>query len=388
MRIFTLLAVLFLSLQALAQGQPGYYITSEGQRAEGFFKTSNFYDAATLEFRKAEDSDFTKLDTGNVQEYGINEQFRFRKFTIDNSSLFVNTVIDGNASLYSSLVEKEIVYYYTVTGKQDLPIKLEVVPARGREARKAENNQFREQLKKDVSCQDSKVNYDRLQYKESALAEVFTLYNQCTGATQITYKNSSAKMTPVCFTLFAGLHNMNYNIDNMSTPYEDSNTLSAGLGIEGAYRFGKGNFEIFAKLEFEHFSTTIKKNFPQPTGYITNYFDINTTVFDLFAGPRYNFIINTNNKIFVDAAFGLSVPVGDMSESSELTNGPSITLISREKHELDTAVCGNFGIGYTYKNKYGFALRYETNREFFNNSNTGYTGQFNRIGINVRYTFN
>lgn len=388
MRIFTLFTVLFFSLQALAQGQPGYYITSEGQRTEGFFKTSNFYDAATLEFRKAEEADFTKLAIDNVSEYGVNEQFRFRKFILENSPIFLNTVVEGNATLYSYKAEKNTVYYYTVAGKQAEPVKLEVIAARGREARKADNNKFREQLKQDVSCSNNTINFDRLQYKESALADVFAQYNLCTGGIQVAYRNSSAKVSPVYFTLFAGLHNMNYNIDNMSTPYEDSNTLSAGLGVEGAYRFGKSNIEIFAKLEFEHFSTGIKKNFPEPTGFRIDYFDINTTVIDLFVGPRYNFIINPNGKIFVDAAFGLSIPFGEMSESSELVEGTTVTLLSRQKHDLDTAVCGNFGIGYTFKDKYGVVLRYETNREFFNSVTTGYTGQFSRIGLNLRYTFN
>ena len=388
MRIFTLFAVLFFSIQAMAQDQPGYYITSDGQRTEGFFKTSNFYDATTLDFRKADEAEFTRLITDNILEYGINGQFRFRKFSVDNSALFLNVVIEGNATLYS-YSNKNIIYYYTVSGKQEQPVKLEVVEARGKQARKAENNKFREQLKQDVSCPNNTINFDRLQYKESDLDEVFTQYNQCTGATQVTYKNSTAKVTPVYFTLVAGLHNMNYNIDNMSTPYEDSNTLSAGLGVEGAYRFGKTGLEGFARLEFEHFSTSIKKNFPQPTGgYEINYFDINTTVVDLFVGPRYNFVLNDNNKLFIDASFGVSVPFGDMSESTELVEGTNVTLLSREKHDLDTAVCGNFGIGYAYSNKYGIAIRYETNREFFNNDNTGYTGQFSRIGVNLRYTFN
>lgn len=384
MRVFTLFAVLFFSIQAMAQGQAGYFITSDGQRTEGFFKTSNFYDAETLEFRKADEQNFAKLAVDDVTEYGIIDQFKFRKFTVDNTPIFLNVVIEGNATLYSHYDN----YYYAVAGKQDEPVKLERIASRGREARKPENNKFREQLKQDVSCPTSTINFDRLQYKESDLTKVITEYNECTGAMQVGYKNSTAKVTPVYFTLFAGLHNMNYKIENMSTPYEDSNTLSAGLGVEGAYRFGNTGLEAFVKIEFEHFSTTVKKSFPAAIGYDTNYFDINTTVFSIFIGPRYNFILNANNKLFIDASLGVTVPFGHLNESVENYDGTTTTVQPRKEHDLDTALCGNFGIGYTYKNTYGIAVRYETNREFFNTDTTGYTGKFSRIGVNLRYTFN
>ena len=82
MRIFTLFVTLFFALQSMAQELPGYYITSEGQRTEGYFKTSNFYDTSTLEFRKAEDTAYTRLTTDYVAEYGITDEFKFKKYSV------------------------------------------------------------------------------------------------------------------------------------------------------------------------------------------------------------------------------------------------------------------------------------------------------------------
>ncbi len=388
MRIFTLLAAMFFTLQALAQDQPGYYINADGQRTEGFFKTSDFYNPNTLEFRKVDEADFIPLATDNLTEYGIADEFKFRKFSIDNRTIFLNTLVEGQATLYSHRSERYTVYYYTVTNKYAQPVMLLHTPSRGSEARKPENNAFREQLKQDVACPENMVNFDRLQYNERDLTDVFTRYNTCSGATQVVYENSSARTNRMYFTLFAGLFNNNFSLENMSAPYNDDNSLSAGLGVEAAYCFPNNYLEVFSRLEFENFSTTIQKDFPEPIGYRTHYIDINSTFINLFVGPRMYIKVNSSSRIFADASFGFSVPFGEMNESWVNTEGTVVTNESRKEYDLDTAVCGNFGIGYVYNNKFGVVLRYETDREIFSSTNTGYTGKLKRIGINLRYTFN
>ncbi len=389
MKNITLLIVFFFAGKLFAQQQEGYYITNDGQRTDGLFKTGDFYNQSALEFKTADQADFSKLDTGNVIEYGISDEFMFKKFDIDGQALFLNTIIKGDATLYSHVSTEGITYYYT-TGNSTVPEKLQHIKTRSSARRNPENNIFWQQLQNNVNCQAMVADdFNRLQYTEGDLRDVFTKHNLCKGASQTFYQNSTAKITRFHIALFAGLYNTDFNIDNLNPAFAEDKTLSFGLGVEVAYRFMGDNFEVFAKAEFENFSASIKKDFPQGGGDIlTRYYDINTTVANVFIGPRYNLKLNKNNWIFVDAAFGLSVPFGDLREYEVLKQGGNYTNIPGEKNDLDTAVCGNFGLGYLYKNKYGIVFRYETNREFFNSTNTGYTAQINRFGFNLKYIFN
>lgn len=407
MRFFSLLTVLFFGLQAFAQDQQGYYIDNAGKRTEGYFKTTDFFDDTSLEFKNSLTEEFEKLDTKNINEYGIGTEFKFKKFNVkldksDNSekkisrnkdpqweqlTVFLNTILEGDATLYSYNSNYGIKYFYTVKGKISSPEQLIYKKYKPGETAIIENNQFRQQLFTTVNCGEKTIdNFSGLKYSKNSLVEVFKNYNECSGVTTSQYTNTSGKKTKFHITAFAGAYSTTFGIENITPSFDNTTGVGFGFGAEAALRTSSDKWEIFARLEYEKISAELSNNYPGGgSAVITEYFEIDTNVLNLFLGPRRIFRLNDTNELFVDLSVGISNPMGDVSRYSRISEGTLPGNVT--KYNLSSTFFGNIGVGYTFKNKYGFDLRYETNRNMFGNEYGNLETKIGRIGLNVRYTF-
>jgi len=407
MKILTLIAALFVAVFCYSQDQQGYYITKNNEKVEGYYKSTDFFDPTSLLFKKTADGEFIKINTADVIEYSVGDEYKFKKFTVkldksnfnlkklstvkepewETVTIFLNVLVDGNAILYSYPAYNGVKYFFTVKGKQELPEQLVFKKYSPNEYKMSENNYFRQQLFNLVNCDNEAVDkFLKILYNEKSLIPVFNKYNKCSGLPSTQFANATGKKAHVSLNVFAGVYNTQFGINHASPSITSVNTVSIIAGGEGVFAFATGKWEVFARLEYEKIVPKEASGKTAQINSVDSRFKINTDALNIFLGPRYNFILNETNKIFVDGAVGFSVPFGSIDRKDYISNGTGEFLGVNESYKSSAALCGNFELGYVYNNTLGISLGYVTNRNLFSNLGTSMTTKLSRFGINVRYT--
>lgn len=380
--------------------QNGYYINSSGQKVTGEFMQADFFDTGALKF-KASGNSFEKLDTDNIIEYGISDDYKFVKKTVqvDNSNLninqlsrnrepnfieettFLNVIVDGDATLYSHKHMGAQKYFYSVKSKgikaKQLVYKQYMAPVTGQSTSYAikSNNEFRQQLYVDLRCPEDKVIGDflGLEYETNDLKKIFTDYNSCVSADYTVYENKSGNKIKINYTVFAGLHSTSFALP--LTNETDSN-ITYGVGFELGLTLPSQKFGLFLKAEYEKFSAETMNIREREFGEdIITIYSVESHLLNFTFGPRYFFNISKKSKIYIDAGLQMTFPV----TNDYLTSNGAIIA------PLGNAFSITGGVGYMFNNKFGAELRADSNRDL---SGGAIKIDYTRIGLNLRYTIN
>lgn len=412
MKIFTLLTALFISMQVFAQDLKGYYITNSNERIEGVFKSADFNDAVSLLFKSSNGKDYNNLILSDIKEYGINNnEFKFEKHTVQidisdkdaknlssqkspewkTETLFLNVVVDGNAKLYSYTKDYKTKFFFSTKNKPGEVSQLIYKKYRTQEG-VTENVAYKQQLLNAVRCDGQYADYfSDIRYNKKELSDVIENYNKCSGSESVSYYNGFRKRTEVKYTAFAGVNSMNFGIKSGFPPVSgaDSNA-EYSFGLEAAYVFPSEKVEFFAQAEYEVISAKNVDPYDQGYNVLTSTYTLEGAAFNVFFGPRFNFLLNEKNKFFVDASFGMSFPVGiEITRSAHIKTGTGYEYEGDgDRFDAGTSFCSNFSVGYVFNNKFGLSLRYETSRDMLDDSNGPYKTDITRLGLNLRYTIN
>ncbi len=409
MKLATLL--LFFSSFIYAQHTKGYYITNEGERVNGYYKNTDFTDNNTFEFKNNLVGNYIKIKTEDIVEYGLGADFRFIKYTVqydksgiydDNlsnikspewvsSTVFLRVIAQGTATLYSYRGKEGIQFFYTVKGNNEVPLQLIYKRYRLADGKIAQNSYFKEQLFKGINCNNMPV--ERLypiKYTQSDLVQFVKEFNSCRGNETVLYSEPYQGTVKVGITFFAGLNNTVFGIKDASPAIDNATALNFSAGIETALGLYSGNWEGYARLEYEKLTVNAEGTLNQGYNVLNNTYKLDINIISLQVGPRYNFILNDNSKMFLDGGMVLSFPFEKdilresyISTPTEFEYDGGIT-----RYEISTALSGNFGIGYVFVNRFGAEIRYRTNRNLFNGTNTSYTTHLTGLTLNLRYTVN
>jgi len=404
MRFLTLVILFSLSTRLQAQDVSGYYITTSGVKVEGYFKYADFFDTPALKFKTDKKSDYVVLPQ-DVVEYGLSEdKLKFEKHIVkidisgsnsttkepewSDKSLFLNVLIEGNANLYSYIKDYKPLFFFNTAAKPGEINQLVYKKYITSSETTAENNFFRQQLYNAVKCEGENVSdFATVVYDKNQLLGIFRKYNECNGSKSEVY--GTKKKSDFKYTIVAGLYNTTMGIPYALPEVDQTNDITYGLGIEASYVFPSETTEIFFRAEYE----LLKVKLVSSTNYVynttTSIYDLNTQAFNIYVGPRYNFLLNDRSKISLDTAFGASIPFGDITQSTIITSPTGLQYPGVPSHyNLEPGFCINFGVGYTFNNKYGIYFKCETNRDFLDNTSSHYKTKVSRIGLNLRYTIN
>lgn len=400
-KIVFIFIFLFSLLSYSQDSQSGYYITNNNQRIEGYFKTIDFLDSTnSVEFKTNSEDNFEKLNLDNVQEYGIGNEFKLKKYTFDldvsnnnqgnlswdknpewkSTTDFLNVIIEGEASLFSY---KSIVgtrFFYTLKNN-DVPTQFIYKRYRLNQNSISENNMFRQQLFIDINCEGKNVDdFSKISYRKEKFIEYFEKYNTCVNKSYVLYRNLTGKKVKLKYTVFTGVYSMSFAIPGTPfLPDNEVNTNSYSFGGEVALVVPSGKWEIFTKLEVE----TLKiRNEIQSSALAFRGYSIDTYLFNVDLGARYNYIINNKNKLFLDAAILVSIPNADITayHKNSMRN-ETINIYT------SSTIGSDFGLGYVYNNKFGIALRYTPKRNIIESS-LDYSTEISKLGLSLRYTIN
>ena len=404
MKIFTFLAALLFASVSYAQDIKGYYITASGQRTEGYFKQADFNDTASLRFSTSKKGEYAPL-SDNVVEYGTDEdRLKFEKHNVNidisgsdstsktpeflTQTVFLNVILKGDALLYSYTKDYRTKYFL---GTQDKPGINELVNKKYRleNGSTAENPMYRQQLFNALKCKRQTVSdFSGMLYGKKELAQVVQDNNDCMGSGSESF--GPKRKSNFKYTVVGGAYNTMLKIPNGKPDVGSTGSdTNYGIGIEASYVFSSETTELFFRGEFETMNVTLDETKDLNYNYTRSIYKIKGTAVNIYVGPRYNVFINDNNKIFFDASFCISIPSGDITKETIITppaggeyNGQGF------KYGLKPGFAVNLGVGYTLNDKFGLALRYETNRDFLDGASSAFKMNLSRLGLNLRYTLN
>lgn len=415
-KITLLFAILFASI-SYAQEKKGYYINNNNEKVEGYIRSAAILNPATVSFKPLSGGDFAALNLNNVTEYGIDNEVKLQKHTVDvdmtggnqvagskesvwnKMDIFLNVITEGDATLYSYTMNNVVRYFYSVKSKDIAPKQLIYKKFQESSGPVKENHSFRQQLYADLKCEgQTDRSFLKVNYYQDELTDVVKKFNACNSSgtstdagTSKTFAKNEEKKVAIKFTLYAGADftNIKVSTDQSNLTSTEENTTSPGIGAELALRILKGDYEFFTRFEYEKLKATVENTYSFSSyNTVTETHMLEADVLNFYLGARKNFAIGAQNKIFVDAALCISNPIGDWEMYRKAYNAGGNYVMSGRIDGLRTSFSVNFGVGYVFNDKYGIAVRYDTNRNMFGGISTSDETKISKLSLNLRYTIN
>lgn len=392
-------------IYAQANYEKGYYIDNTGKKIDGYFKIIDFEKVNSLtflDFKNELSSNVIRVDPNLITEFGIGIELKFQKVNIEiddfdlsgtspskdlnvkATTLFLNIVLEGTqATLYKYDSGNGVKYFYKINGKTNNTTssitQLIYKKYRNAEGQEKVNNSYREQLFKDVKCDDQTFNdFINLQYDKNELEIVFQKYNQCKNSQTISYKNKFEKKIIIHVAGLAG-------ISMLHNP--DGNQFAAGAEIELVMPSEKVSF--FIKSLYENNKVKVVNQY-----YTANNFDfhedtyqINSNSIDLIFGLRYFVNMSKKHKIFATLGLGANNQLRGLKIIPKITNGAGQFVSGPYYQSLEGSAFLTTGIGYLFNDKFGIEFSYDTAKMIYQNKDTSFKIKLNKIGITARYRF-
>ncbi|WP_417366332.1 hypothetical protein [Flavobacterium beibuense] len=408
MRCYVLLAAFFFaSLFSYAQDNKGYYVTNNDVRVEGYFKSDNFSNPDNLEFKKNTSDNFDQLELQALKEYGVDGQYRMVKMAVkvdksmsssvrmysnykepdwQKETLFLNVIVDGDASLYSCVYNGENKFFYQVKSKQiglnQLVYKKYVFNNSGVK----ENTAYQQDLYNNVNCEGANINFGSVSYTESSLKRVFETYNKCLGSDYAVYENKGASKLTVSFSAFAGGSFSIFKYNGKEVAGDSDSKLGVNVGTEVEFVMSHTKLGGFARLEYTNVSDGKLVNGVSYTNRITEVTTLDANFLNFTVGPRFYLNELKNKKgLYFDGGVGMSFAFGDMigTQYTQVNNVPSEVL--REEFSLTSTLFLSAGAGYSINEKLGIDVRYDFPKDL---TDKVADYKFSRFALNFKYTFN
>ena len=392
----------------------GYFIDTDNNKTEVFLQFKNYeklnYDesnAEVINYKINLDGVKQQISTSKLKEISILGEFKFQRFYISNlkngnkqsynnvlsKDVFLQLLVEGNANLYSYKSENGDVYLYKI-GNQENPVVLNYAKEIADNIIVKEDRGFRKELYNALKT-DKLLPSDfyKIKYDDEDLINLFKIYNSETGNNSIVYKNQSTK-TRVIYT---GFLNLNNSLITLGNEYSDSNQkafTSFGFGAEAELRI-KQNWGIFLRASYNsvNYKNIKTVEVEKSTANYQSTFNLKSRSIDVVLSPRYNFIINANNSMYLNAGFGFSFQSGSGEEVLRTRFITTVFENSPVLIDMGSSTFLNFGAGYSFFKKYSIELQYDMGKNFFgdgygNNDFRSFKNESKQLTISLRYSFN
>lgn len=354
--------------------QAGYIINNNDEKIECQIKNIDWKDnPKEFEYKLSDSGEVVIGSLANTKEFailGTKNKYTRAIVDIDRSSnviesmsslknpvfneeqLFLKVILEGKASLFAFEEASLVRYFYQIenSGIKQLVYKNYRTPNR----KILTNNQYKQQLWNDLNCQSlQSSDFDRLQYKEKVILDLFVKFNQCNGSQyEIVYINPKGDFFDLNFRVGVSYSSLSINSESFSTlntEFEAKISPRLGLEAEIFLPFNNNKWSFIAEPAYQFYKA-------EKTNFGTNPFAPNRLAIveyksiELPIGIRYHIFLNQRSKMFVNASyifdFDFSSQVGFVNQAStrvvEITSGNSLV----------------YGIGYNFNGKYMIEMRY------------------------------
>lgn len=383
--------ILYIKTYSQIVFENGYFIKDNNQRVECLIKNIEWqYNPSEFEYKLTETSEIKIASIQSVKEFGIKNVSKYVRATvsIDKSSeditkltsnrnpefqeeiLFLKILVEGKATLY--IYEERGLkrfFYQTVNSKINQLIHKSFLLDNNQIGY---NNQFRQQLRNDLQCQDITFNdINKLKFYKNELVRFFISYNKCQNSSYIVYEVKNRKDN-LNLTIRPGLNLSSLEIYNSSITsehidFESSIRFRLGVEIELLLPFNKNKWAVIIEPTYQ--------NFKSQKVYNGQNVDINYKSIELAFGIRHYFHFNERSKIFINSSF-----IWDLSTNStiEYDTGRILEISSLNNYAI--------GLGYKYHSKYSVELRYLTSRNVLEKYSY-WDSEYKTIAMILGYSF-
>jgi len=402
---FLLVSILLLNIIAYSQVsfEEGYFIDNNDKRINCLIENIDWKNnPKEFTYKLTEDSNPRKETIRNVKEFGINDFSRYvrHKVMIDRSpddpvrklsesgqpnlkeeELFLNVLVEGEASLYMYVDQRLKRYFYNKDGSAVEPLIFKRFIRADNKV--GTNSQYKQQLYNELKCPNFSIGrIDKLEYRKNQLIRFFVEYNECNGHEVENYDAKREKHI-FNFSIRPGLSigfltiESEYNLRD----FKFDAKLGYRVGVEFEYilPYNKNKWAVILEPTYQVMkgeTTNFEPNIPG--NYLTGKIDYSSI--ELPAGIRHYFHLNEKSKLFLNASFVVDITFKSSVELLTVDN------FSYYDIQIETRPNAAFGMGYKFDNKFSVEMRYQTNRELFSRY-VYWRGKYNTLSFNLAYTF-
>ncbi|MCQ9635409.1 PorT family protein [Chryseobacterium sp. WG23] len=354
--------------------EKGYFIDNLGNKKEVLIRNVDWKEnPVDFEYKSDISSDTKKENINNVQEFSIDGSGKYIRATVmlDLSSgnldlmsdkkapnfkektIFLKYIIEGKATLL--YYEEDNIRRFFYSSEKSNPQQLIYKPYYINDDSIAYNEDYKKQIAEYLKCGIENEQLRNINYTKKDLANIFTQYNECSGAHVVDYGKLDVKKGLFHLSIRPGINfsslKSQYVYEDVKADFGSQTSFRIGLEFEYVLPFNKNKWAFFVEPTYQYY----KKNV-ESIGYEGYYYEYkyNATVdyksIEIPIGVRHYFFLNDRSKIFVNAAY-----VADINMKSSMK-----LLFS----EIEIGSGSNFviGAGYKYNNRFSAEFRVGTSR--------------------------
>ncbi len=403
-KIFVLLCLFQLTITfAQINYISGYVVTKDGQKTNCFIKDKDWaFNPDSFMYRLTENGQTIEALPTDVEAFGAADgSFKFISRTIDidvsngrlddlsdqrspefeTKTLFLKTMIEGDANLYSYRTERYQRYFYSTSVLKLQQLVYKQYALNGVKIR--ENNQFKQQLKSNLRCASIVVDeYLILEYEEQALAQLFVKYNNCVGVGNTLYitVEEAKKEKSVAWKLKLGLNKSGVDIHTASDVYntyiDKEYFFAVGTEFEYIFPFNKNKVSIFIDPFYQSYSGTNSKEYTYgQLDYLVEYSSIEIPV-----GFRYYLYLQDDLAVFANLSwyiFDIHLSGDAYIDSDNYAKDFQDDLASGQSYAL--------GLGVNYK-RFSLETRFVSKRNLLKTHST-FALEYQKVSYILGYRF-
>ena len=357
----------------------GYYINNLNQKIECQIKNEDWKNNPTeFEYKVSGTSESQKAQIGAVKEFAIYKGSKHIRATvhIDRSrddvqnltldrnplfkteELFLKVLIEGQANLYEYVDGNLKRYFYNVENSDIEQLVFKKYKLLDNKI--GANNQFKQQLWKDLQCSSITLNdVERLSYKKNELIKFFEKYYQCSNLELTTHiPQASSDWFQVSLRPRVSYSSLSIRSNPSSSKDTDfGNKLGVGMGLEFEFilPFNKNKWAIILEPTYQNYVADQTKDAANVSGGKLMA-EVDYKSIEIPFGLRHYFFLNDTSKLFLNISYVFDMAI---DSSLELKRGDGVII---DDMKVNASNYLAIGAGYKLNDKYSVELRYFTNR--------------------------
>jgi hypothetical protein len=386
--------------------EKGYFINNENQRIDCLIKNYDWANTPKeIVYKSSENAAVEKGTIATVKEFGIIGISKFvrAEVKIDRSptalsglsglrnpiwseeKLFLQVLIMGKASLYQYRENNFERYFFSVSDTiiQQLiykeyrvdPKNFADIPSYKFDNNVAYNNDFRQQLWKDVKSENITISYyENINYNRKELEACFRQFNGPSGPSQEVINDENKNRDLFFLKLTPGINYSSVAIvlsnNGITETYSDKGFFCR-FGIEAGFvlPFNKNKWLVLFEPSYQYFKASSEN------------ISVNFSTVEFPLGVRYHFFLNDNIKMFVNGFYvpGIKLYLNqEYKQTIDIGLGPYVT-----SSDISCLYCFALGGGidcYKFSLEFRYYPKCEMLSDYFEHSSS-----YQRIALIAGY---